>query len=775
MDPVQTLLADLKSTDPFIRFSVLSRVETMEWNPEQINSFQALLLAETDEGVIFHLQKILAHIERKQGGIQFDEENALFEIDQILSNPSRDNLALALLLESVKKTHASEIAQRLREANWQSFAPEVIPFILGFFKRNGSAADVPIIEKFCSHKDPRIVAAAIEVLEKLSEDKLKEYIVPLLLNPIHGIRSRAVRLLYRWDPQEALKHFESMLFSEELRERQAALFHAFFFPFEVIEPLMLKFLALENDSALVERAGYLFRANPAPEEPIRLVEVALASGGVRRKLIEEILLGVIDSLRQVGLLDKDQKEYLVELKKEIVRRKNTQIVNQSEEALTSQDSVARKRAAINLSELAKSGNSEAMPILQKHLGVESDGQIKNLIEREVKPPDSKKVPESFEGFSLEQRLEFFSALDLAGLKKIRPLLKDFLRGKLSNEEKLAIIRVFARSGEKADSQFLQFFINDPVPEILSAAIEALGKIDPDYIFPYLPKFIRHASDEVRLAAIQAFALFDKRQAISLVEKMAVSLQPRQRQMAIFCASHFDFPSIHDLSISILKNESDQENLKQIIALLKANLDNDLVYEVFVILKGSSGKKAEMLNELLRLAFQKLALENRNAISYDKQMENFEIKFSEETARQKKPLPSYSLKNIQDLRKKQAAETGSNENTSFIQFCILAIGTGVMLVALIWYVFLSGESPLKRAGITKNEFDGSTRKISGLIVYLDTYGRGFLVQENTSNSDYFVFFRSQPSKTFKKGDQFNGEIKPYKRDKKTILSELVNWN
>ncbi|MBF0410557.1 MAG: HEAT repeat domain-containing protein [Candidatus Riflebacteria bacterium] len=812
MDPIEILLEDLKSDDPFIRFSVLSRIETMEWNSDQVNSFQSLLLAETDEVVMFHLQKILAHIEQKFGGNRFNENDIIQEIQDILASPDKDNLGLALVLESVKKSCSEEVTNILRKAGWENFSPEVLPFIIRFFKKFGSAKDVPQLIKLCQHSDPRIVGSAVEALEKLSFEKLQELIVPLLLNPIHGIRSKAVRLLYRWDPKEALRHFEAMLFSEEASEKQAALFHAFFFPFEEIEPLMLKFLSLEKDNTLINKAGLLFRTNPLPDEPAKLAELLESSGGARKKVVEDILKGVVESLHQIGLIDKKTDDYLSDLNRHIKQKKSSQLIDQSREALSSNDSLTRKKAAHNLSELAKCGNSEAVPILKKHLDKESDGQIKSFIEREVVRPDSSVAStEKFETMTPEQRLKCFSGLNAGNLKTIRSSLKNFYTLKPSQEEKLALITAIGRCGQKVDSPILQPFIGEPSPEILAAVIEAFGKIDPDYIFPYLPKFIKHSSDEVRLAAIQAFALFDKRQAISLVEKLGASIQPRQRQMAIFCAAQFDFLSVKDLLFTVLKIETDTDNLRQILALLKANLDEDILFQVFRVKKESDDKKADILQEFLeknqKAIAEKIpsetpsikakpdvssistsAIANANvplpAVTAVKapntaSASNFQIlekKYAEEVASRQKPLPSYSLKNIQDLRKKKTEELSKNSDTaSFVQFCILATATGIMAVALIWYLFISGDTAIRKNAAIKGEFDGSTKNVSGLITYLDTYGRGFLVQESGTNSDYFVFFRTPPTKTYKKGDTFSGQIRPYKRDRKTVLSELINWN
>ncbi|NLI77178.1 MAG: HEAT repeat domain-containing protein, partial [Candidatus Riflebacteria bacterium] len=378
MDPLRTLFADLHSPDPSIRFSVLSRVEDLEWNEEQLAGLRNLAAQEKDPGTRFHMRKILARIEREKGRNQAPPPTAQ-EIKGLLQNSRRDDLSLALLLSALPRQEGPAVVQALRETHWTESNPAVLPSILHFLKKHGGPGDVGAIESLCRHADPRVLAAAVETLEKLNPERLKDLIVPLLVNPIHGIRSRAVRLLYRWDPQEALRHFEAMLFSEDPDDRQAALFHAFFFPFPEIEPLMVKFLGMENDPDMLERAGFLFRANPAPEEPLRLLEAREASLGEKKRLIGEILAGVVDSLYQAGLVQKRPADLLAELEGIFFRRRALQLLDSYQLSLQSADPDDRRDAALRLAELIQRGFREAIPILEAWLGKESDPQLKALL------------------------------------------------------------------------------------------------------------------------------------------------------------------------------------------------------------------------------------------------------------------------------------------------------------------------------------------------------------------------------------------------------------
>jgi hypothetical protein len=236
------------------------------------------------------------------------------EIEALLEDPARDELSLVLALQEVTVVEAPLVALSLRAAGWtSSLSAPALPFVLRFFQSFGSYEDAKALEELCRHPDPRVLGAAIEALERIHPESLKDLIVPLLINPVPGIRSRAVRLLYRWDPQEALRHFEALLFSEDPAERAAALTHAVFFPYPSIGEILLRFLGREEDPELLRQAGALVAANPTLEAAPRLADLRRARSGAARELLDGILQAVAQSLVVAGLIRETPSAYLARL------------------------------------------------------------------------------------------------------------------------------------------------------------------------------------------------------------------------------------------------------------------------------------------------------------------------------------------------------------------------------------------------------------------------------------------------------------------------------
>lgn len=782
IDPVAALLEDLSSPDPTIRFSVLSRIEDVEWTPQTLNAFKQRAAGETDSGTRFQMQKLLARIERKAGAAG-GGDGILPELEALLKDPGRDDLSLAIVIESIRRGEAPLAAMALREAEWWNFSAELLPSTLQFFKKFGSAEDVSQIETMCRHADPRVLTTAVEALEKLSPDSLKDLIVPLLVNPIHGIRSRAIRLLYRWDPQEAINHFEAALFSEDANDRNAALFHAFFFPFPEIEPLMLRFVAIEDSPALLEKAGFLFRANPAPEVPLQLIEIRENCLGEKRKVINEILTGVIQSLHQTGLVKMTPAELTLELEEVYQRRKASQLIEGYRLSLASGDAEIRKQAALRLCDFTRLGYAEARKCLDAWIGSEADPDVRaavgsRLAGLDVLPAAGADL--DLQAMQPEQRMRLLAGLDGERLKKIRPKLREFMRD-CTPEERLLTIQTLGRVGEKRDTELITGYMGGSDHAVTAAVIEALGALDLDVLSPYLPKLIQHPADEVRAVAVRIFSLFDKKQALSLVEKMFSLIQPKQRAYAISCASQFDFPSVREMLISSVQREHDPENIGQYIAIFKGNMDEELWISIFRIVENIQGARQEMLLELCREAATNLTSGGKPLQKSFESLKNIaRARLEAEKAKKASVQPSYALSNIQKIRRQQSEDLkGKKIDPGLMQFTIITVVTGMVATALIWFLFLAppSSSPKKRAGIPESavqpKFDKSPKNVSGKVTDVSADKKRFVLKIDGGPAEtYHIEIGTALSEAPAAGSTFNGQIRPVSKEGNVISAQLI---
>lgn len=776
MDPAKALFSDLKSGDPDVRFSVLSRIEGLKWTEELEAAFLKLINEETEPNLKFQMQKAMAMIQRGRSS-ESKSHSIAAEIEILLKNPNPDYLTLALSLETVGRAEGALVSIQLREAHWYQFPDRVIPAILQFLKKYGSFEDIAHIEAFCRHPDPRILACAVEALEKLNPDSLKELMVPLLINPIPGIRSRAIRFLYRWDPDEALRHFEYMLFSETREDRLAALFHAYFFPFAKIELPMLKFLGMESDPDLLARAGLLFRANPMPAIPPKLLVARETSSGEKKRILGEIFSGVVESLFKAKLLKIPVDRYINELETRLRDHKAKLLIDHCSIALTSGNKAQKKSSVIRLFDIASHGYREALDTIKIRYQNETDPELKSLIGQRLESLEPAAEEPEINFFSLPQqkRLHFLDNIDAGRLSSLRPKLEAHLAA-CPVEERIVLINTLGRIGEKCDSKLVLNYLRDSDARVLSAAVETITALDPDAILPFLPQLLRNKADDVRAATVRVFALFDKKQAISLVDKMLHEISPAQRSLAIFSAGCFDFPSVRDILFSALQREHDPENIRQLCKIFRANLDDDLYMDLTANANQSSGIKQEILRSFI-LECASIMIEDGKTTCKSPEELQFTVneRLKAEEKKRQSALPAYSLSNIKKIRS-EGSFSKTESTRSLMNFAVVIYGTAAILTALVWFVFLAPKSekhntatenarPLQPE-LSKTPFNVNAR----IIECLDEY-RTLIIR--TEAGEKYRVSRSEPFPgKFREGAAFRGQIKPLKRDGDAIICELI---
>lgn len=770
MDPVKELFAELSSPDPSIRFSVLSRIEEIPLTADQIAEFRGLLASECEPGIRFHMQKVLARFEP---GEQARPDRS--GISELLRQPAKDEISLALYLESVKRAEAQAVADELRKSGWINFSAQLLPSVLKFLKKFGASEDVDAVAALCSHNDPRVLSAAVEALEKLSPERLREHIVPLLLNANSGIRSRAVRILYRFDPSEALRHFESMLFSNSEEEKQAALFHSFFFPFKQIESLMLRYISVETDSELIKKAGLVFMANPDRQIPLRLLEARQACVGEKYQLIDTILKGVLQSLFQAGLVNAEPAQMLEVLESHFREKRIRLYIERFSLGLKSGDAETRLKSALKLCELIRHGVEEPRTLIGEFLKKESDekivARVRQFLESGRLEPESAARPEpeavrrkdqpvqqkAFIDILPEQRHKIYDAINRENYGQQMAGIVGFF-AQLPVEEQIAILGVIERAGTRKETELMLRCLESDNADMLTAAIDALSVVNPEALHPLLPQLIKHRFDEVKVAAIKVFALFDKKQAISLVEQMLHSIRPVQRRNAIFCLAHFDYASVSQILLAALKNEGDEENQQQIFSILLSNADEETFFQVYVEARSGRSTRSELYARLYAgLVAKIIAVDpaKTEAGLFATAEERLE-----EEKRSQNQRSAYQLEKIQKIR--QESQKKSEPDPGLVRFAVVAYATGAVLTALIWFLFVAPSSsppkttkPVKK---TAAQPRSTTRTVKGIVSGVDAVQRQVDVADPAEQKTYRVLFPEKAGALPAIGNGFHGQLK-----------------
>jgi hypothetical protein len=668
-------LNDLKSADPSVRFNALLRLEEVGLSEGEQHEFERLLGVETDPNIRFQMQKLLTtwRTGRVKGGAS--------GVISLISSPTRDEMKLALMLESVRGSEAREVAVALRAAGWRNFSVKLLPSVVKFFRKHGSAEDSLEIAALCNHDDMRVLSSAIEALDRLNPELLKKYLVGLLVNPHLGIRARAVRLISRWDLPEALRHFENLLFSSQKEERNVALFQAFFFDFQKVAGLMLRFISLETDQDLLKKAGVLFMTNPDKHIPVKLMEIRQACTGGKQRLIDGILRGVLHTLYQAQLVAAAPEQMLEALEKHFKEKQIKLFVQHYSAGLNSGKRESRLNSAIKLFEAFKAGVLGVHELLRSHCEREPDQEIREQIFSLLKSVETgaKGEAKNFSELSEAERIGFLSEMEKEPyFKVVKPLLSDVTQ--FSVPELALIIEAIKEHQDKEASGFVQKYLQSEEPELLVAAIGCLSVLNPDALHILLPSLISHRFDEVKIEAIKVFAQSDKAQALSLLEKTLLSVRPLTRRNAIFCLGQFDFSSVGKILLNAIKREADPENLEQILTIVRSNPDEEALYFCYLESKNRASGKAELFEELYLYLLKQLS--SATGMAQAEYVAMAEARHLAERDSQKKQS-EYKLEKIQQIRKQE--EPFWDE--SLIRFTFFAYLVGGIITAVIWFGFM----------------------------------------------------------------------------------------
>jgi hypothetical protein len=531
---------------------------------------------------------------------------------------------------------------------------------------------------------------------------------------------------------------------------------------------------MEKDPDLIKKAGLLFMANPNGQVPARLLEARQACVGTKFQLIDNILKGVLTSLYQAKIVKATPEQMLEVLENHFKQKRLKLFIERYSLGLKSGAAETRLKAAIKLCDLVRYNIGEARELIENYLQKEKDEESKARVAqyyRSCLPESPEKTDQPPEKHEAEQQIGLANSIDEKNFTQSFAFAQEHFK-ELSVSQQVMVLKAIERFGDKKQVQLPTKALKSENSEVLAAAIDCLSVIDPDQLSPYLPQFIKHSSDDVREAAIKVFALFDKQQAIALVEKMLFSVQPLQRKQAILCCGHFDFQSVRHLLIKALKLEGDPENQQQICSLLRSNADEELFYKLYSDLKACKTSRKSLYEELVAAMADQLST-GENALDKQKLYE-IAIQKLEEEEKFQSQRQAYRLEKIQQIREKP--EKGIVIDAGLARFTVVAYSIGIILTALIWFLFLAPDSNSKLSGVrsktAQSRLLNKTVMVQGTISYVDNEKRLIEIENSLENKKkYRLKIPESFGKLPNQGEQFHAQVKIIKEGP-VLLADML---
>jgi len=441
--------------------------------------------------------------------------------------------------------------------------------------------------------------AAIEALMVIAPRDLIDHLPRLLRAEDPRQRSLAIRALAGIDPAEARNHLEALLLSPIRTSRITALRECSRLPFTLTRPLLLSFMAVESDPALLDAAGAILAANPDPETPFRLADI-LAQRSDLTRILGGVLQTVIATLHASGQLQEDQSVYQKRLQEHVNRLGGQRIVKNFLLAFSLSDPAIQDEALETLR-----GNLDR-PSVREALAEITTGplpeSVRAVVQRLLHPAETplptpeSSLPENgaFPDQATEaEQVRWLAARSLADATLVEPVLQRiFSLSTVQTHVRTTAFRTALRLSMPCFKAAAEQALKQGEDVTAAAALEYLAAFSTDEILPMLGKYLKVPKARLRLAAIKILRATDPLQAISSLFTLLQAPDADERALSMNCLVQFDFPLIRDRLVELLESGRAPELVDSALALFEANPEVESLYPLFHLARHSGGEIAK---------------------------------------------------------------------------------------------------------------------------------------------------------------------------------------
>lgn len=766
--------------------------------PELLEKLQKAKEIETDAECLMLIEHALIAVKSRLSPSSSQSETVTSVDDFLTRWNSLDNAKKMRALINLP----SRLPKNLKSRGPELFANETDPVIcakiIRVFCRYWPTEKLPEIATLALSSESLVVKlAALRSIVHIKPELLESGLSELLNAKDPQIKALSIRALTKIDTAEALKHLQELLLSSEMNDRLAAIQNCTFLPFETVKPVLLKYFSVENCPELLIRAGWILEMNPDLQVPFKLFELAERSPAKKSALIKEIMTEAVNVLEKSGILGNKFKAYTAKLQAWINKRNAVRFVRQA---------VARLSSDINEPELDKKiiahlKNSHVRTAFKDALQWPVSEEVKSkicsildkksldpaafenkVVENDSKEPSANKSQDAnkilpaineiekeasarliFNETSDTQLLEIFASMDLDQANKLDDQFNDlFSSNKQSAAIRSAAFDCLVRLKKSGFEDTAISLINSSEMSLAISAVNYLGIVDPEKVFPYIGKCLKMADVRMKSAALSILKDFDFNQAVSSLSVMLKSRTVEQQKMALECMEKFDFALIRDELTEYLTKVDNSELFEIGLCHFAANPSSENSYSLFKIEKSQSQSRAKKAKEL-RLS---LVDETTDEIISDEQSLN--EKYEEEKKQKVKPAWAYKknkteIEDISNLRR--TIET--------IKYIFASKGSWIAFAAIaffaigFYYMFTpSGEPPTRsRDGAIKADRyirEGTVKRIAGTAIKF----------ESTRGEIFVMHPGSDGYKVPPVGQKLRVSLVPYRRNPNNVFTARI---
>lgn len=791
----QNLINDLKAPIKSFRIFALEEAIRSGSSPEVLAVLEEISRSEDDGECQMLVSHAIAAVKDRLAGAQVSVGASIKEHEEFIVVWEKAN-------EHERMRMLSDLPVRLpkdlREMGPELIAGEKSPVIAAkivrVFCRTWPEEKFSQLTALLDSKSLSLKLAALRTIVHMKPELLIDDLPALLNAKDPQIKALAIRGLAKIDKEEALNHLQALLLSPELSDRLAGIQNCPFLPFEMVKPVLLKYFAAENHAELLIRAGWILEMNPDVQVPFKLFEIAERSPAKKAELVRGVLNEAVKLLEKSGILGNQFAAFTKKLQAWVNKKNALRFVKQAVAKLNSEQVDPELEQTIRNS-LKKATVVEAFsealgwPISETVKGrigaylksvSASKPSIKDVLE-ETRELES--VPEKVEdqqirvapkpvsisiGKTGAEQIEFFAGLENPEFSRVQGQATALFAGKdTSIEVKIAALHAFSRLKQKGLEAEALRLINNSNVALATAAVEYLGEVDPEAIFPYLGQCLKVPDVRMKSAALGILKNFDFNQAVSSLNAMLRSYDPDQQRVALECMDQFDFALIRDQLTEYLCRCDSETLVEAGLCHFAANSSTENLYSLYKIEKAHSGAIATQIAQLREkcrgLSDAGIAIEAEKPVGTNHEAE-LQQRWQEEQEKKKSRRPAYAYREQvaqeKPTSKEQIIAIGSALREWVNTRGPLIGGALIIVLALIFYVFFMPGEADKALQNMGGAIISQTITVEGTVDSVDQLGA---VVFTSKDAEKFVLTpQNDGFRLPKSGDMLRISILPYRK-------------
>ncbi len=771
-DDVRDLDAPIKS----FRVFALERAIQEGHSPQLLEALRGRMAAEDDEECLLLLRHAIRSVEQRlSSGDESSRSNEPIDWQQAYEKASSaQRLVLLRSLTPKKSASLSHLApQWLREES----DPLVQASLVRAFGPHWPEESLQQLSRCLFSRFVSVSLATLEVLVQTRPKALEQGLPRFLSSPDPRVWGLAIRGLAQINLDDAIEHFETMLGSAEQRDRQNALQLALYLPFDRVKLPLLSFLAGESELELIEQAGTLLAINPDPDVPFRLCVLKAQAGPEKAIVIDRHLQSACRALQKSGMLDVSYETWLHRLEDWQLKVSDAALFRQ----------IVAPFLATGVPEDCDLSPLVALPLSRRQwLCSESDkwrlpDTLKEHVKRILSAPTTVSPASANDSIAPSdlnpeqlptEDLIRFLALWAPKEREIADteLQRLMTRRGMVTEVRAAIMRAALRLEIGSLVAVARESLRLADEQLVAESLRYLARFDVEAVFPIIGQYLQSSSLRLKSTAVKILKQFDSRQALSSVQALLQSPLPARQSLALACMMNFDFPLVRPMLVEFLQKSCPSETLSLALSLFLSNPDAENPYLLYCLEKQAEPEVAATIAVARQQCEATLT-----AVGIWRELPDATTRANWEKRRQEELRRRHAPPSLCSVKRSRQASWGAEWQSGGLEAVLrlsrqwmaehvyatligvmgFVAGVGLLLIVLTYEVrppALSAKSgPLLAIS---RDVAAVVRARHGEIGMLDCI--------SSDGLEFLLLDDGQPPR-LKKGDQFEGEILPFRCD------------